>query len=74
MEGLTTADIDPLIRERFSIVEAMHFGAFVAEPLHYLKGPDWFRCSVGRFLVGIDELFCKLKICRGVYRIRIWRK
>lgn len=67
-------DIEKIWREKFELIESVQINAFVNEPAMVLSGSDRFRYTTARFLVSLDNLLCRLRICEGFIRIMISRK
>lgn len=67
-------DIERIWHEQFEVIESIQQNAFAGTPVMKLSGPDGFRYSVARVLVGLDRVLCSLGIVKGFERIIIARK
>lgn len=67
-------DFADYLYDKFDVLWDVHFNAFANGPAAQVKGPNWFRYSVGRVIVGLDRLLCRLGVSRGFIRIIIAKK
>jgi SAM-dependent methyltransferase len=67
-------DFADYLYDKFDILFDVRFNAFACGPAMTIKGPDWFRYSVARMIIGLDRVLCRLGICKGFLRIIVARK
>jgi len=67
-------EIESVLRNNLNIVYFKQFNAFVGAPVMTMAGNDFFRYSMARLLVIIDNFLCKIKLTRGFVQIIIARK
>src|SRR3989338_5304236 len=53
-------DFADYLYDKFDVLFDVHYSAFANGPAMGIKGPDWFRYSVARIIVGLDRLLCLL--------------
>lgn len=77
MEEAKHSSVDDLARiwhEQFEVLLTVQQNAFAGTPAMLLSGPDSFRYTTARALVGLDRLLCYLGIVKGFERVMIARK
>ena len=67
-------DIERIWHEKFEVLVTIRQNAFAGTPAMLLSGPDGFRYTVARALVGLDRLLCSIGVVKGFERIIIARK
>jgi 2-polyprenyl-3-methyl-5-hydroxy-6-metoxy-1,4-benzoquinol methylase len=67
-------DIERIWHEQFEVFITNQQNAFAGTPVMLLSGPDSFRYTAARVLVGLDRLLCYLGVVKGFERIMIARK
>jgi 2-polyprenyl-3-methyl-5-hydroxy-6-metoxy-1,4-benzoquinol methylase len=67
-------DIARILHEHYEIVMNVRQNAFAGLPATYLCGPDSFRYTAARALVGLDRLLCAFGILKGFDRKIVARK
>ena len=71
-------DAAEVIREclvkKYTPIYEKEFGAFSIYVSHSLKMPRALRLKIAKMIVLLDELLCKLRICKGSYRIIVSKK
>lgn len=70
----SVVEITEYFNENFDVIWSAQKNAFAGVPLMTVGGPDWFRYNIGRVIVGLDALLCKLGIVRGFDQIIVARK
>jgi len=67
-------DFADYLYDKFDVLYDVQFNAFACGPAMTVRGPDWFRYTVARLIIGLDRALCSLGICKGVLRVIIARK
>jgi len=67
-------DFADYLYDKFDVLFDVHYNAFAGGIAMKIKGPDWFRYSMARIIVGLDSLLCRLGVSRGFLRIIIAKK
>lgn len=70
----SVVEITEYFNENFDVIWSVRKNAFAGVPLMTVGGPDWFRYNVGRVIVGLDTVLCRLGIVRGFDQIIVARK
>jgi ubiquinone/menaquinone biosynthesis C-methylase UbiE len=73
-KDIAVFDIADMFYSKFEVLWDVHFNAFAVNPAMSVIGPDWFRYTLARCIVGLDRLLCKCGLCRGFIRIIVARK
>jgi 2-polyprenyl-3-methyl-5-hydroxy-6-metoxy-1,4-benzoquinol methylase len=67
-------DIERILHEQYDVLVEVRQNAFAGSPAMLLSGPDSFRYTLARALVGLDRLLCYIGIVKGFDRKMIARK
>ena len=73
-KDLAVFEIADIFSEKFAVLWDVDFNAFAINPAMSFVGPDWFRYTAARVVVGLDRILCKCGLCRGFLRIIVARK
>lgn len=72
-KDIAVFEISDICYNKYEVLWDVNFNAFACG-MAKIAGPDWFRYSVERCIVGLDRIFCKIRLCRGWFRIIVARK
>ena len=67
-------DIEKIWHEQYEVLVELQQNAFTGTPAMLLCGPDNFRYTIARALVGFDRFLCYIGVVKGFERIMIARK
>jgi ubiquinone/menaquinone biosynthesis C-methylase UbiE len=67
-------EISQILYDKFEVIVNVRKNAFMGTPAMRIIGPDWFRYSVVRFCLKIDQFLCNIKVVQGFERIMVAKK